>query len=168
MAIDIEPAALEDAESILALQKLAFAHEGRVYDDHLLPPLRQTLAEIEDEFTRRVFLKAVVGGRIVGSVRAHVEDGVCHIGRLVVNPDHWGQHIGTQLMHAIEHCFAGVQWYEIFTGHLSERALRLYERLGYAECDRRPASDRLTIIYLRKRASRGQEHAGRGIPPSIG
>lgn len=37
----------EDAAAILALQKLAYQSEARLYDDYSLPPLTQTLPEMQ-------------------------------------------------------------------------------------------------------------------------
>jgi hypothetical protein len=49
-------------------------------------PLAQTLEEILEEFKTRTALKCTDRGSIVGSVRAFVEEGTCHIGKLIVHP----------------------------------------------------------------------------------
>jgi len=56
MKIQIERANLEDAAEILALQKLAYLSEARIYDDFTIPPLLQTLEETVAEFDTQVFL----------------------------------------------------------------------------------------------------------------
>lgn len=145
----IESAHAEDLEEILALQRLAFQSEAERYNDDTLPPLTQTLEGIQADFEQMVFLKASVDGRIVGSVRAYAEDGICHIGRLVVHPDFQRRGIGRQLMCAIERRFAQVQRFELFTGHASTPALRLYEELGYVEFKRK-ALDTHTLVFLEK------------------
>ena len=68
--IIILKADISDASEILALQKISYLSEAEIYWDFTIPPLVQTLGEIEGEFTDHLFLKAVVGDRIVGSVRA--------------------------------------------------------------------------------------------------
>lgn len=146
----IEQATAHDLDEILALQKLAFQNEAQRYNDYTLPPLTQTLEGIRADFERMVFLKASVDGRIVGSVRAYAEDGTCHIGRLVVHPDFQRRGIGCQLMCEIERRFAQVQRFELFTGHASTPALRLYEGLGYTEFKRK-VLDTHTLVFLEKR-----------------
>jgi hypothetical protein len=42
--IIVELASIEDAEEILALQKLAYVSEAEIIDDFTIPPLHQTLA----------------------------------------------------------------------------------------------------------------------------
>jgi hypothetical protein len=65
MEIAIGRANPEDAREILALQKVAYQSEARLYDDWTIPPLTQTESQIEAEFESKVFLKAVSNGRIV-------------------------------------------------------------------------------------------------------
>lgn len=42
----------------------------------------QTLEEIEKQFKDHLFLKAVSENMIIGTVRAHKENGTCYIGKL--------------------------------------------------------------------------------------
>src|SRR3954453_16667626 len=98
----IEHAEVADAAEILALQRLAYQSEAQLYQDPTIAPLRQTLADVIAEFDTYVILKAIEDGKIVGSVRAICHDGVCSIGRLMVNPSRQGEGIGTALMRQIE------------------------------------------------------------------
>jgi anthranilate synthase/aminodeoxychorismate synthase-like glutamine amidotransferase len=148
-SIAIAEATVEDAEEILTLQKRAFRIEAERYDDYTLPPLTQTLEAIKADFTRQHVLKATLKGEIIGSVRAHVEEGTCHVARLVVHPDYHGRGIGTRLMHALESAFEDAERFEIFTGDRSDPALHLYHKLGYAEFRRRDL-DTHTLVYLEK------------------
>jgi GNAT superfamily N-acetyltransferase len=146
----IETAGIQDAGEILELQKLAYLSEAAIYDDYSIPPLTQILGEIEAQFEDHFFLKAMVDGRIVGSVRAIIREDSCHIGRLIVHPDHQNQGIGTMLMEEIERKMPAER-YEIFTGSLSERNLYLYEKLGYRRFRTEPMSDKVTVVFMEKR-----------------
>lgn len=146
----IERAIIEDAHAILTLQKLAYQSEAQIYNDYTLPPLTQTLDQIQRDFDNQLFLKAILGERIIGSVRAFLKDGTCYIGRLIVHPDFQNQGIGTQLMKRIEEVFNEAQRFEIFTGHRSERNLYLYGKLGYRPFKTHQANENLTIVYLEK------------------
>jgi SAM-dependent methyltransferase/ribosomal protein S18 acetylase RimI-like enzyme len=149
----IEQAKVKDAEEILELQKLAYLSEAEIYDDYTIPPLTQTLEEIRDDFNRQLFLKATVDEQIIGSVRAHLEDETCFIGKLIVHPHHQNRGIGTKLMHEIEARFAEAERFGLFTGHRSERNLHLYEKLGYRIFRTEPISDNVKLVYLEKRAT---------------
>lgn len=163
-----------DAPQILALQKAAYQSEAGLYGDDGLPALQQTLEELEDEFDRRpnreasylgargsqkdpekdpdhvVFLKAVVNGRIVGAVRGYAVDETAYLSRVIVHPYFQGRGHGRRLTEEIERSFPGVQRFEIFTGHRSERNLRQFRKLGYGEFKREPFTPAITWVYLQK------------------
>ena len=147
----IEKATVSDAEEILALQKLAYRSEAEIYNDFNIPPMVQTLESIEKDFENQVFLKALINGRIIGSVRAYSKEGICYIGRLVVHPDFQNQGIGTKLMNEIEKIFGTCQRFELFTGDKSERNLYLYQKLGYKLFKTANITDQTTIVYLEKK-----------------
>lgn len=140
---------IEDLEEILNLQKLAYQSEAAIYEDYNLPPLKQTLDEIRVEASSSVILKYIEDDKIVGSVRAYKRDGTCYIGKLIVHPDYQNKGIGKKLMVAIENHFQGLR-YELFTGHLSEKNLKLYKKLGYREFKTVKIKDGLSFIYLEK------------------
>ncbi len=152
MNIFIASADPTDAAEILALQKSAYRSEARLNDDWTIPPLLQTLSEIEAEFASKVFLKAVHEGRIVGSVRAAIDSGTCHIGRLIAHPEFQGKGIGTRLLAQIEKAFPGARRFELFTGTLSAANIRFYEKRGYRACREAVLTSRVRIVFLEKRA----------------
>lgn len=147
----IEPAVIEDAGAILALQKLAYESEARLYHDWNLPPLTQTLDEMRTEFAASRVLKALDDRRLVGSVRARESGGTCHVGRLIVSPDLQGRGLGSRLMRAIEAKFPGAARFELFTGSRSEANIRLYERLGYRRFREQVLSPAVTLVFMEKR-----------------
>ncbi len=148
--VSIEPARPGDAAEILALQKLAYRSEAELHGDFTIPPMTQTLAEIRADFERLQFLKAVVDGRIVGSVRASAPDGTCYIGRLIVHPDWQNRGIGRRLMEAVEARFIRARRYELFTSERSTRNLYLYRKLGYIPFRQERQSERVNLVYLEK------------------
>ena len=147
----IEHARLEDAPAVLALQKTAYRSEAEIYGDYTIPPLTQTLDEIEVDFESQLVLKASVEGRVVGSVRGYAEGGTCFIGRLVVYPEFQNRGIGSQLMEEIEAHFGHSERFELFTGDRSERNLRFYRKRGYEAFRRESITENLTLVYLEKR-----------------
>lgn len=148
--MEIASAALEDAEDILALQRLAYQSEAAIYDDFTIPPLTETLEAMYARFVDRQFLKAVEDGRIVGSVRAFQDVMTCHLERLVVHPDIRRRGIGTALLHGIETRFPTARRFELFTGHMSASNLRLYERVGYRAFRQERVNEKVTLVHMEK------------------
>ena len=126
-------ATVADAEEILVLQKLAYQSEAELYGNFDIPPLKQTVEELRDQFKDHVILKAVHEDKIIGTVRAYEENGTCFIGRLAVHPALQNRGVGTALLKAIEGHFAP-KHFELFTGAKSGKNLSLYKKLGYAVC----------------------------------
>ena len=161
----VQPAEPVDAAEILELQKLAYHSEAAIYNEYGIPPLTQTLDQMRADLARQTCLKVTIDGRIVGSVRAHLIDGTCFVGRLIVHPSLQNRGIGTRLMNEIEHAFSHAARFELFTGHLSERNLHLYRKLGYRPCRQERISDALTLVYLEKvpLARQGKREPGGSI-----
>ena len=127
----IKKAQKEDLEKILELQYLAYQSEAKLFGNMDIPPLKQTIEEVYDEFHKGIILKAVdEEGLIIGSVRAYQENGTVYIGKLMVHPKMQKKGIGTKLLLEIENVYPN-QRYELFTSTKSINNIRLYEKLGY-------------------------------------
>jgi ribosomal protein S18 acetylase RimI-like enzyme len=148
--MQIERATNSDAEEILALQRVAYRSEAELYGDFNIPPLVETLEAIKKNFEEQTVLKAVLEGKLVGSVRGFDKEGTCYVGRLIVRPDYQNHGIGTKLMNEIEIVFGESKRFELFTGHRSEKNLHLYEKLGYRTFKTERVHDRLTLVFMEK------------------
>lgn len=139
-----------DLPEILQLQYLAYQSEAELFGSRDIPPLKQTLDEVAEEFADGIILKMTDDkGRIIGSVRATERDGTVHIGKLMVHPDFRRQGLGTRLLSAAEDCFPSRRG-ELFTSTRSISNIRLYERCGYRIFDRRKVNDELEFVYMEK------------------
>ncbi|HEY9594682.1 MAG TPA: GNAT family N-acetyltransferase [Spirochaetia bacterium] len=137
-----------DAPEILALQKIVYQNEAEMYDDWSLTPLRQTLEDMRADFATKTFVKAVAGGKIIGSVRGWMEGDTAHLGRLIVHPYFWKRGIGTRLVQEIESCFPQAQRFETFTGQKSRHTMEPYQRLGYAPVRQEKVSEHRDRVYF--------------------
>ncbi|WP_067507272.1 GNAT family N-acetyltransferase [Actinoplanes sp. TFC3] len=148
----VQPA---DVGEILTLQRAAYIAEAQLYGDVSLPPLIQTYNELAAELRSDLSLKAIMGHRIVGSVRARYKGSVLHIGRLMVAPDLQGRGIGTRLLTAVERsATANIDRYMLFTGHESRANIRLYERCGYTQVGQVRSTSDSVLVQLEKQADK--------------
>jgi ribosomal protein S18 acetylase RimI-like enzyme len=149
--VRIGPAELSDAGEVFTVQRAAYVTEAQHYGDPHLAPLTESLDAVRAAIAAGHVLVVRDGGRLVGAVRATVEGGTCHIGRLVVAPDAQGRGIGTALLAAVEALHAGrVQRFALFTGHRSEGNLRLYRAAGYEETHTVAVDASVTLVHLSK------------------
>ena len=140
----------EDLQKILDLQYLAYQSEARLFDNQDIPPLKQTLADVENEYQKGIILKALDEGEtIIGSVRAFCDSGTVYIGKLMVHPSKQGQGIGTKLLLEMEKQCPN-QRYELFTSSRSERNIELYKKLGYKIFDEEQVTEELRFVYMEK------------------
>ena len=145
----IEKAGRQELEAILALQYRAYESEARLLNNWNIPPLKQTLGEVEAEWDRGVILKAVEEGKLLGSVRAWGGNGTVYVGKLMVEPEYQGRGIATKLLLAVEDVFPGRR-YELFTSTQSARNIALYQRCGYRIFTEKQVNDQLRFVYLEK------------------
>jgi len=130
MNYQIEKAEINDAEEILKIQKLAYQIEANRYNNYDIPPLKQTVEELKNQFKDHIILKAESNNKIIGTVRAYEKNGTCYVGRLAIHPDMQNQGIGTALMKEIEKLY-NPKRYELFVGSKSDNNIYLYQKLGY-------------------------------------
>lgn len=148
----VRPIRPEDAGEVLTLQRAAFVSEALIYGTPEMPPLTQTLEELEAELRENLGCVALSGPRIVGAVRAQRDGELLLIGRIAIAPDQQGRGVGTTLLAAVEARGreVGATEAELFTGSLSEANLRLYQREGYRETQRVPGDDGTAQVFMRK------------------
>ncbi len=149
----IKTADRDNLPAILHVQKKAFLKVAMFFHLKTLPPLTQTLEDVNREFEKGIILKTVMDSRIIGSVRAYQNDDTCFIGRLVVVPEYQNQGIGKALKREIENQYKDiVKRYELFTGSRDTRNLHLYDRLGYRPYKTEKLNEEVSFVYLEKRA----------------
>jgi len=139
----------KDLQEILELQYLAYQSEAALFKDKDIPPLRETIEEVTEEYNNGTILKMVSGEMIIGSVRAHELNGTVYIGKLMVHPDYRRNGFGSMLLDEIEKHYPGKR-YELFTSTRSEDNIRLYQKHGYKIFDRKEISDELLFVYMEK------------------
>lgn len=143
-------AEFEDLPEILELQYLAYQSEAALFGSKDIPPLKETLEEVQEEYKKGTVLKLVTDEEeIIGSVRAYEKDGTAYIGKLMVHPDHRCKGYGSMLLKEIEKYFLGKR-YELFTSTRSVDNIRLYEKNGYRIFDRKEIDAELVFVYMEK------------------
>lgn len=91
----IQKAEKEDLQEILDLQYLAYQSEAKLCNNPEIPPLKQTLPELLEEYRKGIVLKVVEDSNaIIGSVRGYSDKGTVYIGKLFVSPKEQGKGIG--------------------------------------------------------------------------
>ena len=112
--------------------------------------MNETESSVLKALETGLVLVAEADGAIVGSVRAVEHDDATEVGRLVVEPGQEGRGIGRALVIEVEQACPSATRFEILTGHRSDRALALYESLGYKRYRTEPIHTSLELVFLAK------------------
>lgn len=146
----ITKADFKDLNEILQLQYLAYQSEAELFGSKDIPPLKQTLDEVIEEYRKGIILKMTdENDRIIGSVRAYESCGIVYIGKLMIHPDYRKNGYGSMLMSEIENTFPNKR-YELFTSTKSTDNIRLYEKLGYRIFTEKAVNDELIFVFMEK------------------
>ena len=128
----IARAEASDAPELLVLQRVCWVAEALANDTLAIAALHESLADVERGIADQQTWVVRDGPRLVGSVRGTLHGDAWEIGRLMVAPDLGGRGLGRFLLGWVEqHRPDSVTRFELFTGALSARNLRLYGNAGY-------------------------------------
>ncbi len=135
------------AERVLEIQRLAYQVEADLIGFDGIPPLHESLAELKARQLRWLGVRA--GGDIVAALGYTVDDTVCDIDRLVVDPAHFGQGHGSALVAAL----LDFPRITVSTGTANVPARRLYEKLGFQPLGETEIAPGVTVMrYARDEA----------------
>lgn len=125
----------EDYDSVLDVQRRAYAQkEAPLYGDRI-PPLAETPASLAAEMADGYrLLVGLHRGRVVASLRMkELPDGSIYFGRLSVDPDLQGNGLGQRMALAVEEFHPDADTFVLNCGEKSEENRHIYTKLGYRE-----------------------------------
>jgi predicted N-acetyltransferase YhbS len=146
----ISPAILEDAPTMLDLQRRAFAEEGRRSRSQDIPPLTELLDAIIEHIHQQTALIARDNGKIIGTIRGIVKGRVCTVRALAVDPANQGHGIGSALLKALERALPDVAQFDLTTNTVMEGNVPFYERHGYRVTGLTRYSELVTLAQMTK------------------
>jgi GNAT superfamily N-acetyltransferase len=134
--VKIVPLDLSDpvvASELLELQRRAYAVEARLIGSTAIPPLHESLEELQA--CGETFLGAFVDDRLAACVSWKFDGQTIDLHRLVVDPAHLRSGIGTALVRAALAANPGAKRAIVQTGAGNEPARALYLREGFTLTD---------------------------------
>jgi predicted N-acetyltransferase YhbS len=148
----IHSATVEDASTMLDLQRRAFAEEGRLSGSRDIPPLTERVDAVIEHIQKQTALIARDDGKIIGTIRGIVNGRVCTIRALAVDPANQGCGVGSALLSALERALPGVARFDLTTNTVIQGNVRFYERHGYRITEFTRHSELITLAQMTKAA----------------
>jgi ribosomal protein S18 acetylase RimI-like enzyme len=132
--IEVRPLDLADpsvAANVLDLQRRSYAVEARLIGSDRIPPLHESLAQVQA--CGETFLGAYVEGRLAAVVSWRFDGATIDLHRLAVLPDFFRRGIGVALLRAALRSEPQARRAIAQTGAANEPAKQLYRGEGFAE-----------------------------------
>ena len=118
------------ATELLELQRRAYRVEADLIGSDEIPPLRETLAELQA--CGETFLGARADGTLVAAVSWRVVDETIDLHRLVVDPTRFREGLGSTLVRAALAAEPSCRQAIVQTGAANEPAKALYRAEGFS------------------------------------
>ena len=122
-------------EGLVALQRASYAVEAELIGADVLPPMRETPAELRG--CGETFLGAREEGELLGAISFRRAGGTVDIHRLVVDPAAFRRGVATALLDALEARERDATHWTVGTGAENAPARALYERRGFTATEER-------------------------------
>jgi GNAT superfamily N-acetyltransferase len=134
-------------EELLALQKSAYAIEAKLIGFPNLPPLHETVEELQT--SGEIFYGYFVDGELAGAISYKIEDKTLDIHRMMVHPNFFRQGIARQLL-ALVLALPEIERAIVMTGAANQPAKKLYETFGFVEITQEMVVEGLMIARFEK------------------
>jgi ribosomal protein S18 acetylase RimI-like enzyme len=144
----LRPATVADAPRLTELVQAAYGP----YVERIGSPPRPMTDDYADVIRRHSVTVAERDGQIVGLVVMGADEEGFFVDNVAVDPSQQGRGVGRALLEHAETSARsdGFDSIYLYTHELMTENLALYERVGYAEYERRMYGD-ACLVYLRKR-----------------
>jgi GNAT superfamily N-acetyltransferase len=137
------------AAQLLVLQRDAYRVEAELIRSDEIPPLGETLAELQA--ARETFLGAFVAGVLTGAVSWRLDGETIDLHRLVVRPAHFRKGVGAALVRAAVAAEPGARQAVVQTGAANAPAIALYLQEGFVRIGDVEPVPGLRVARFRKR-----------------
>lgn len=142
--LDLHNATL--AQTVLAMQQVAYALEAAMIDFWEIPPLVESLAELQA--SREHFWGYYVGEVLAGAIATERSGDEVEVSRLVVLPAYFRQGIARALLAHVADVNRDARLLRVSTGTLNAPAVALYQGFGFVEQERRAVAPGVWVTHF--------------------
>jgi ribosomal protein S18 acetylase RimI-like enzyme len=146
LRIDITQEA--DALKVLQLQYQSYRIEAEMIGFDELPPLMETLADLQQ--SRETFYGYYEQNELYGVISYKHHQGIADIHRLMVHPDHFRKGIAKKLLNNLEMIEKGVESLVVSTGSDNTPAIDLYKKSGFEVINEKVITQGLRLRFFKK------------------
>jgi ribosomal protein S18 acetylase RimI-like enzyme len=145
----IEITLQSEALRVLDLQRVSYRIEADLIGSILIPPLRETLLELQS--CGEMFHGFFESGRLLGFISHKLEERVLDIHRVAVYPDGFRRGIARQLLEFVLKLEPSAMRAMVQTGSLNVPACKLYLSSGFEILERKEVAPDLELTFFAKK-----------------
>ncbi|GGH50365.1 acetyltransferase [Paenibacillus silvae] len=151
MDIYFRESVVEDAPTLLRIQKAAFKDDLLKYEDFDTNPACESIELLEYNIMNFHHLTIEKNcNQIIGAIDIRRNKERIHINKIFIDQEIQNKGIGTYAMQHIESLFTDVSLWTLYTPSLSFRNHHLYEKLGYKKVKEIQVNDKLVLFKYDK------------------
>jgi ribosomal protein S18 acetylase RimI-like enzyme len=141
------------AERVLQIQRTAYAVEAELVGFDAIPPLHETLVELQSQ--PLIFLGASCDRTLAGVLGYRRDGDTVDIDRVAVDPAFFRRGLARRLLRELFVRERDAKRFTVSTGFGNQPALRLYEEFGFRVVgEDRPAPGARTVLLRRNQDGR--------------
>jgi ribosomal protein S18 acetylase RimI-like enzyme len=151
MALTIQRTSIEEAESLLDIQKKAFYKDWLKYEDPM-NPYHESLERLKSKIEEFEYFTIYCDDKIIGGadIRKRSENHY-RLNRIYMDPSFQNQGLGYKAIRVLESYFKEAKLWELDTPKDGYGNQHLYEKLGYKKTGEHVVTDKLTLFdYIKK------------------
>lgn len=144
---------VDDAESLLNIQRLAFMILQHKYGES---PAEHSIENIKAKIEQGDYYKIIYCNRLVGGIFVHskYEPTTFNLHIIYILPELQGKGIAQEVIIKIENIYPNVKKWTLDTPITEYRNCYLYEKVGYKRTGKmEKVNDKLTLIYFEKQVA---------------
>lgn len=151
MALNIQKTSIEEAESLLDIQKRAFYDDWLKYEDSM-NPYRESLERLKSKIDQFEYFTIYCDDKIIGGADIRRRsDNHYRLNRIYIDPSFQNKGLGYQAILGLEEMYEDAKVWDLDTPQDSYGNQHLYEKLGYKKIGEHRITDKLTLIdYIKK------------------
>ena len=137
------------AQRVLEIQRAAYAVEAALVGFDAIPPLHETLSELQEQ--PLIFLGVSCDNVLAGVLGYRREGDSVDIDRLAVDPSFFRRGLATKLLRELFVRERDVTGFTVSTGFGNQPAIELYERFGFRQAGFGEPEPGVRIVLLERR-----------------
>jgi len=139
-----------DIPFMLALLKMAAQGDARLHGDDSFPVLQQTPEELAEKFDQETWLKAVVNGKVIGTISASSSGDTATVNGPAVHPIFQNRGIGRRLLKELEATLSWAKEFVIRVANKNEPRQQKMAEAGYQPFKTEVFTPKISWVYLQK------------------